>query len=220
MPKREPSPAFTAFARAFVLLASVAMTACTSGPPPPDTRSYEQQVLDWRTSKDAAFRSLDEDSPSPLPREQRATFPGLVYFPVDPDYHVPAALTREASQPPIYIELQTSGPELRRKAEKVGWLGFTIKGTQYKLTAFADEGSLDRLFVPFGDLTNNPRRMAVADTWSSIGRPQACTTSTSIARSIRSVSTTPRTTARFLRAKIGCRSRSRRARNSGRNISR
>jgi uncharacterized protein (DUF1684 family) len=127
---------------------------CTSGPPPPDTRPYEQQVLDWRKLKDDAFRSLASDSPSPLLKTARASFPGLVYFAIDPDYHVPAALTRETAQPPTFIELQTSGPEQRRKAEKVGTLGFTIKGTPYRLIAFADEGSLERLFVPFADLTN------------------------------------------------------------------
>jgi uncharacterized protein len=128
--------------------------ACSSGPPPPDTRPYEQQVQEWRTSKDAMFRSVAIDSPSPLPIAQRASFQGLVYFPIDADYHVPAALTLERSQPPRVIELQTSGPELRRKVEKVGTLGFTIKGAPYRLLAFADEGSLERLFVPFADLTN------------------------------------------------------------------
>jgi uncharacterized protein len=136
------------------LVAVVTAGGCMSGPPPPDTRPYQQQVLDWRRIKDEAFRSLANDSPSPLLKSQRASFPGLVYFAVDPDYHVPAALTRETSVPPTFIELQTSGPELRRKAEKVGTLGFTLKGTPYKLIAFADEGSLERLFVPFGDLTN------------------------------------------------------------------
>jgi uncharacterized protein (DUF1684 family) len=137
-----------------VLCAIAFASGCTSGPPPPDTRPYEQQVLDWRKVKDEEFRSLADDSPSPLPKAQRASFPGLVYFAIDADYHVPASLTRETSQPPRVIELQTSGPEQRRKAEKVGTLGFVLEGTPYKLVAFADEGSLARLFVPFGDLTN------------------------------------------------------------------
>jgi len=137
---------------AFGVFASAA--GCTSGPPPPDTRPYEQQVLDWRKQKDDAFRSLASDSPSPLLKTERATFPGLVYFSIDPDYHVPAALARETSRPPMVIELQTSGPEQRRRLQKVGTLGFTLKGTPYKLVAFADEGSLERLFVPFSDLTN------------------------------------------------------------------
>ena len=129
-------------------------SACTSGPPPPDTRPYEQQVIAWRQSKDAAFRSTSRDSFSPIPEAQRATFPGLVYFPIDPAYKVPAYLTLQPTQPPQFIELQTSGPERRRKVQKVGSLAFTLAGQTYKLIAFADEGSLTRLFVPFYDLTN------------------------------------------------------------------
>ena len=129
----------------------VVSLACTSGPHPVDDRPYEQRVLDWRHEKDAAFRTGNE---SPIVESQRASFSGLSYFPIDPSYHVPAYLTREPAQPPVIIELQTSGPELRRKLQKVGSLGFAINGSSYKLTAFADEGSLSRLFVPFGDLTN------------------------------------------------------------------
>ena len=60
----------------------------------------------------------------------------------------------QPTQPPQFIELQTSGPEQRRQVQKVGSLAFTIGGETHKLIAFADEGSLTRLFVPFYDLTN------------------------------------------------------------------
>jgi uncharacterized protein (DUF1684 family) len=137
-----------------IALACVLSAACTSGPGPADTRSYESQILEWRTSKDVAFKSTSDDSFSPIPKEQRASFQGLSYYPVDTGYRAPAALTVERSNPPIIIELQTSGAELDRY-RKVGTLGFTIGSVQYKLTAFAEErASLDRLFVPFGDLTN------------------------------------------------------------------
>jgi uncharacterized protein (DUF1684 family) len=137
-----------------LLLFAGLLSGCTSGPAPVDTRPYEQQVLDWRQSKDAAFRSTSRDSISPLPEAQRASFTGLSYYPIDQSYHVPAYLTRETANPPIIIELQTSGQELD-KYRKVGSLGFSIGAASYKLTAFAeDTGTLDRLFVPFGDLTN------------------------------------------------------------------
>ncbi len=143
-------PSHSLFCLALVLLCQ----ACTSGPPPPDTRPYEDQIVAWRQSKDAAFRATDKGSESPIPEAQRASFSGLSYFSIDPAYHVPAYLTLQSTQPPQVIVLQTSGPELRRRMEKVGTLAFTIRGEQYKLIAFADEGSLSRLFVPFGDLTN------------------------------------------------------------------
>src|SRR5262249_52106569 len=135
------------------LVALALMAACTSGPPPVDNRPYEQQILSWRQTKDDAFRSMSRDSISPLPEAQRASFKGLEYFAIDQSYHVPALLTVEQANPPVIIELQTSGVE-RDKYRKVGTLGFTVGAAPYKLTAFAEEsGSLSRLFVPFGDLT-------------------------------------------------------------------
>jgi len=137
-----------------LVLALALAQACTSGPPPPDTRPYQQQVLDWRQSKDEAFRSTAKDSVSPLPMAERASFKGLAYYPIDETYHVPATLTVESTQPPVIVELQTSGTE-RDRYRKVGTLGFTVGGNSFKLTAYALEtGSLARLFVPFGDLTN------------------------------------------------------------------
>jgi hypothetical protein len=118
-----------------------------------DDRPYEQQVIAWRQQKDAAFRAPDNKD-SPIPAANRTTFPGLVYFAIDPNYRVPAALTPEAANPPIIIELQTSTDE-RDKYQKVGTLAFSLSGASYKLTALAPQAdSLDRLFVPFGDLTN------------------------------------------------------------------
>lgn len=135
---------------AFAIAAGLA--ACTSGPPPPVvSQSGEGSVLQWRADKDAMFRS----SSSPLLPEDKAKFTGLSYWPIDTAYRVPAGLTQDRSGPPMIIQLDTStGP--KRRMQKVGTLGFTLKGATYQLTAFADlgAGGLDRLFVPFGDLTN------------------------------------------------------------------
>lgn len=136
-----------------ISVAALCAAACTSGPGPVDERPYEQQVIAWRQQKDAAFRAPDNKD-SPIPAANRATFPGLVYFPINPNYRVPAALTPETANPPVIIELQTSTDE-RDKYQKVGTLAFSLSGASFKLTAFAPAAeSLDRLFVPFGDLTN------------------------------------------------------------------
>ena len=135
------------------LIASLlAVAACTSGPPPPDQRPYEQQIASARARKDADFRAADD---SPIPVAARAAFAGLPYFAVDPAYRVPAHVTENRKGPPIVITLQTS-TSVPRKMRTVGILGFSIGGAEYTLTAFADEdaSTLDRLFVPFGDLTN------------------------------------------------------------------
>ena len=129
--------------------------ACSSGPGKPvDTRPYDQQIKEGREAKDAAFKSTAPDSTSPIPRQERGPFTGLVYFPIDPGFRVPATLTLQSSKDPQVFVLATTGPEKQRRMQKVGSLGFALDGMPLKLVAFADEGSLTRLFVPFNDLTN------------------------------------------------------------------
>ena len=149
MSRRDRRPQLSPLAG--ILLALLAVSGCTSGPGPPDTRPYRDQVLAFRAEKDLMFRGKD----SPIPVDQRSTFPGLVYYPVDASARVPTFLTEDRTGPPVVIELQTSGDE-RRRMRRVGSLGFTYGGSTLKLTAFADAdtGNVDRLFVPFGDLTN------------------------------------------------------------------
>ena len=132
--------------------AAISAAACSSGPPPPvSNRPYAENVLAHRTAKDQAFR-LSADSPL-LPAD-RAGFPGIPYFDVDPAYNTPASLHEDRSGEPVIIELMTSQNTIDRLA-KVGTLHFTLQGTPRTLTAFATAAEgLNRLFVPFGDLTN------------------------------------------------------------------
>lgn len=136
------------------VIASLAVvSACTSGPPPPpDTRPYESQIESFRAEKDAAFKSSAD---SPIPAAARDSFAGLVYFPVDPQYRVPAFLTEVQSNPPVIFDIQMS-TNATEKMRKVGTLGFTLNGTALTLTAFAEASTTDmkRLFVPFTDLTS------------------------------------------------------------------
>jgi uncharacterized protein (DUF1684 family) len=135
-------------------LAAANAAGCTSGPPPPvDNRPYEEQVAAARTQKDADFRAAANEY-SPIPAAERAAFPGLVYYPVRSEYRVPAALTEVRSNPPVVIELPNSTHEIERKI-KVGTLSFTLAGTAYSLSAFAENsGEIQRLWVPFRDLTS------------------------------------------------------------------
>jgi uncharacterized protein (DUF1684 family) len=127
--------------------------ACTSGPGPVDSTAHDQQTLARRAAKDQMFKS---SSDSPIPADQRAGFTGLAYYDIKPEFHVPAFLTVDRSGPPVVITLETS-LDTPRQMRKVGTLGFTLGQQQYTLTAFADleDPSMQRLFVPFGDLTNN-----------------------------------------------------------------
>jgi uncharacterized protein len=138
-----------------VLVALVALgfaAACTSGPSAPmDERPYAQQIQDDRSLKDEFFRT---GADSPIPAGSRASFKGLPYFPIDPAYRVPASLQEERANPPVIILMATSKDQPRRM-QRVGTLRFSLLGTSRTLSAFVEEGqSLERLFLPFGDLTN------------------------------------------------------------------
>jgi len=107
---------------------------CTSGPPPPvqDTGAYARTV-----------------------ESERAVGGGNRRVLVDAKYHVPASLAEAEFNPPVVIELQTSGAE-RRRMRKAGSLNFTVAGSPLTLTAFADVDARvpTSLFVPFGDRTS------------------------------------------------------------------
>ena len=134
------------------LIPVLALAACTSGPGPIDERPYLDEIRVSRADKDKMLRT---EADSPIPAEQRATFPGLPYFDISDEYRVPASLRELASGPPVVIEMQETDGKTA-KMRKVGSLAFTLKGVEYALTAFAemDDRSMARLFVPFGDLTN------------------------------------------------------------------
>lgn len=112
--------------------------------------SYIDSINEWRTTKDA-FMQRSPDSP--IPADRRASFPPLTYFPIEPEYRVPASLT--VNRTGDVIEIPTSRGE-RRPHNRVGQLSFTLKGHLLTLTAFVEVGQQDvnHLFVPFGDLTN------------------------------------------------------------------
>ena len=122
------------------------LAAACSKPPVP----YPEQITAWHAEKD---RFMRQSSESPVPAEQRAAFPALAYFPVDPEYRIPAMLQVAPDSPAV--EMPTSTGQ-RRKMRRVGTLSFTLKGQPLSLGAFveANETDMRRLFVPFGDLTN------------------------------------------------------------------
>jgi uncharacterized protein (DUF1684 family) len=115
----------------------------------PRERPYPDQIAAWRADKDQFMRSAQ----SPVPPERRDGFAPLAYFPVDPEYRVPASL--ELMPGNDVMEMPTSTGQ-RRQMRRIGRLQFTLKGRPETLTAFveATENDMRRLFVPFGDLTN------------------------------------------------------------------
>jgi len=127
-----------------VLLGTLA-AACS-----PSQVPYADDVAAWRATKD---RFMRESSESPIPVEQRGAFAPLIYFAVNPEYRVPAALKLTPGNQVIQMSTSTGQ---KRQMRRVGSLEFTLKGQPHTLTAFVDvtENDMRRLFVPFGDLTN------------------------------------------------------------------
>ena len=123
---------------------AVGLSACS-----PAERSYAEVIGGWRADKDAFMRSAE----SPVPPERRRDFPPLDYYSVDERFRVPAALTVARGEDVMQMSTSTGA---KRTMRRIGVLAFTIGGERQTLTAFAeaDDTTLQRLFVPFGDPTN------------------------------------------------------------------
>ena len=141
-----------------VLVAAAWITGCNAGsPPPPDaTASYPDQLQAARAALDESFRSRPNQ---PVPPHLMDKLLPLAYFTPDTDYVVPASL--KLAQERIVIPMPTSTGETRQE-ERVGVLEFTLKGQAMTLSAFIEAGSndLNRLFVPFSDLTSGTETYA------------------------------------------------------------
>ena len=130
----------------FAALLALLATACSSQPP--ETKDYASKIAADRASKDVTFAAGDD----PIPKARHAEFLPLAYFPIEPDYNVPAQLNRIDDK--TIVEMPTS-TGTNRKMRRVGTLAFTLKGQPLKLTAFNEVGEdPSRLFVPFSDLTS------------------------------------------------------------------
>ena len=154
LPRRLTHPAHPAHP-ALPALVAVLLLVISCSNKPPDEKDYATRIASDRAAKDAAF----EASEDPIPKANHAVFLPLAYFPIDPEYNVPATL--KPIDDPTIIEMPTStgGAD---KFRRVGTLEFTLKAQPLKLTAFAPaaERSVDRLFVPFGDRTNGTETYA------------------------------------------------------------
>ena len=139
---------------ACVTAVAIAGAAACASKPPDDSRDYAARVAADRAAKDAAFQAGND----PIPKTRHAEFLPLAYFPIEPDYNVPASLKR--SNDPTVIEMPTS-TGTNRKMRRAGSLEFTLKGQPLKLTAFHEVGAdPSHLFVPFSDLTSGTETYA------------------------------------------------------------
>jgi uncharacterized protein len=137
-----------------LLLAILALSPACGHAPPQDTRDYARRLADDRAAKEALFRNGND----PIPDARKAELLPLAYFPIDPDYDVPASL--EPSDDPAILEMQTS-TGAPRQMRKAGTLVFSLKGQPMRITAFHDLTTpRNHLSVMFTDLTSGTETYA------------------------------------------------------------
>jgi uncharacterized protein (DUF1684 family) len=141
---------------ALVAPALALLAACSSGPSAPDDSQYIERLSAARVVKDQAFK---EASDSPIPADKRNKILPLAYFPIDPNYAVPAVL-RLSEDRPVFDMLTSSGEP--RRMQLVGTLEFTLRGETRRLGAFVPDGTeqITTLFVPFADQTTGKETYA------------------------------------------------------------
>jgi uncharacterized protein len=129
-------------------LATVFTAGCSPAPPD-DEQHVLAEIASVRELKDKGFAGEG----SPIPEDRRKALLPLAYFPISLDYRVPAVLHTYPDRPTM--EMPTSTGQFRTMV-RVGRLDFTLRGQQLGLSAFVEAGArdLDRLFVPFTDLTS------------------------------------------------------------------
>ncbi len=131
------------------MLLLVAMLAACAPSPADDDARFLKDLEAFRAAKDQAVQEGD----SPVPPDKRQALLPLAYFPASTAYRVPAVL--RVSPERVSIEMPTSTGQ-RRTMQHVGTLEFSVRGQSLSLGAFVEAGSrdLNRLFVPFTDLTS------------------------------------------------------------------
>jgi uncharacterized protein (DUF1684 family) len=101
----------------------------------------------WRDARDELFRAHVQ---SPLPREERASFPGVPYFDYDPALRVHAAV--EGAEPE-HREIAASGDETIAFT-RVGRALFALGGEELALETYWLDGYGGGVFLPFADATS------------------------------------------------------------------
>lgn len=114
----------------------------------------EQTSKEYQEELNASFK---DSLYSPLTDEDRQSFEGLDFFPIDEKYTVKAKFVKAKRQKPF--EMQTTTAR-KPKYIKFGELHFTMDGKELVLTVYKNidlskrKGFKDYLFLPFLDETN------------------------------------------------------------------
>jgi hypothetical protein len=100
------------------------------------------ELQDFRKLKDDYFA---RDPHSPLTREQRAAFQGLIYYPEAPDLRFELELQHFPNHQEIEMQTSTGDVQTYRRHGKIH---FNVEGQPVELTVFSNEYGF---FLPFAD---------------------------------------------------------------------
>lgn len=134
-----------------IVIILLSLIACKQ--PPVKTVGYIYSIDSLRSSKNLLFQ---DPASSPLTEQQRLSFNGLNYFPIDSNYRVEASLSVYETMDTF--EMPTSTDRLP-KYIRYGMLSFRVndKGAAlevYKnVEAMKKPGHENDIFIPFKDLT-------------------------------------------------------------------
>jgi uncharacterized protein (DUF1684 family) len=114
--------------------------------------SKQDPILTERAAKDKTFRS---GTNSPIPEEDRSSFQGLHYYPVNSDLRFSLRLNRYSR--PEQIRLATNTGEIR-SGLRYGYFEFKVENQTCRLQVYrlddVTENSGPNLFIPFRDATS------------------------------------------------------------------
>ncbi|GAA0240639.1 DUF1684 domain-containing protein [Haladaptatus pallidirubidus] len=109
---------------------------------------WQQTLKEQRTKKNQYFR---ENPHSPIPAEERDSFEGLDYYPIDETYRFEMLLHEHEEKEQLTVATSTEG---EREYLRWGEFQFTLDGEQVTIQAYKSDPNEDRLWVPFRDATS------------------------------------------------------------------
>jgi uncharacterized protein (DUF1684 family) len=113
----------------------------------------DSELLEYRTQRDDFFKHAHE---SPVPHEDRASFPGLAFFDPDPDLVFDVAL--DPVEPTEVTISTTTGDE--RTYMRVATATVEIEGEDTTVALYST--GHDSLFLPFRDATSGKESYGAA----------------------------------------------------------
>ncbi|WP_126664281.1 DUF1684 domain-containing protein [Haloterrigena salifodinae] len=112
-------------------------------------------TTDWRraieTQREGKDRYFGGDPHSPIPPDERESFDGLEYYPIDKEYRFELPLHEYDDPEPVTVGTSTDG---EREYLRWGEFRFTVGGEDVALQAYKANPDDERLWVPFRDATS------------------------------------------------------------------